>query len=153
MGCAGPAADFRQRATLKVTGWDYLSVQEFDHQTNAFIPAARWSKKGTTKKSSRLGMKRGVGRIIWWEDVSLWAGRILGRTQRAAGGDCAQGAEGEDGGVVGVPGRGTTARQVPNLYGPCFPSAVLFQQHLLLHFLQVQTGSPWLPPVAVPKLL
>lgn len=53
MGCAGPAVDFRQRATLKVTGWDYLSVQEFDLQTNAFIPAARWSKKGRHHKKKQ----------------------------------------------------------------------------------------------------
>lgn len=41
----------------------------------------------------------------------LRAGRVLGRGQWAAGGHRAQGAEAEDGGIVGVPGRRATACQ------------------------------------------
>lgn len=97
-------------------------------------------------------MKRGGRGVSGGGWISLWAGRILGRGHGAAGGRGAQGAEGEDGGIVGVPGRRTTACQIPNLYSPRFPSTVLFQQHFLLHFLQVQTGPPQLPAVTVPIL-
>lgn len=44
--------------------------------------------------------------------IFLGAGRILGRGQGTAGGHGAQGAEGEDGGIVGVPGRRTTAGHI-----------------------------------------
>lgn len=102
----------RERRSKWQGGITWVCKNSTFKQTLSYQLLVGLRRADTTKKSSRLGMKRGVGRIIWCEDVSLWAGRILGRTQRAAGGDCAQGAEGEDGGVVGVPGRGTTARQI-----------------------------------------
>lgn len=46
------------------------------------------------------------------DDVCLGARRVLGRSQGSTGGHCAQGAEGEDGGVRGVPGRRTTAGKI-----------------------------------------
>lgn len=64
------------------------------------------------QNSSCLGMTRRGKGLSGGGRISLRARRLLGRGHRAAGGRCAQGAEGKNRGIIGVPGRGTTACQI-----------------------------------------
>lgn len=100
-----------------LTGWDYLSVQQFDHQTNVFLghfhlAVTSWSRCKSHKTAAVWEWRETRKGLSGSGQFSLGAGRILGRSQRAAGWCCAQGAEGINRRITCVPGQGTTACQI-----------------------------------------
>lgn len=92
----------------------FLSVLEF--LTTGGGGVAGWLLCRVSRGGALLvvGIEKGRcgGRVGVVVQVSLGARRVLGRGERAAGGYGAEGAEGEDGGVVRVAGRWTAASQV-----------------------------------------